>query len=516
MTTAASRSHRLLLLGFITLALAHSTAWADEEKASLETGDEAGSMGILEITLIADLVATLEKSQSYPIDRYGHEFAEALDLDTVGRVGFGAMMRTNWKLPLVLSTEVEADVVSGGWLNLPTDSERANEGTSMPFPDDVESQMRKGYGVFSVGPFLHVGGGLNTSKWGLGLLANDGAQRWEPGSAAFVDPRGGDIVERYFVATGPFPKAPFSLAAFYDRDVDDDALSAGDKATQFGAAAKLGKEDGLGAGVYIVAREQEAIDGDKTDVAAMDLTARVPIDFDKEGTQTLVLEGEIAYVHGRTTLAPSFDYQTHEVKQLGAVARATFDAGGWGVVFDFLYASGDRNLDDHSQNGFKADRNMEMGLLLFKHVLRAQTGRASITAGDLKLVGVPAEDLDRFATQGSMTNTLSFFPRGYWAPIDGLEVYGGPLLALAEVDVVDPLNTRVEGGAPRNALGGAPSPLLGVELDLGVRFRQEFWLTALTAGLEGAVFFPGGGLSGPTGDELGPLFGGRFIVEYRL
>ena len=77
------------------------------------------------------------------------------------------------------------------------------------------------------------------------------------------------------------------------------------------------------------------------------------------------------------------------------------------ILCDFIYASGDQNFDDHQQNAIKIDPNFESGLLLFRHVLAAQTARGPITAGDPNLVGSPSENLDRFPTRRSISNTYS-------------------------------------------------------------------------------------------------------------
>jgi hypothetical protein len=109
----------------------------------------------------------------------------------------------------------------------------------------------------------------------------------------------------------------------------------------------------------------------------------------------LKLEAELAVVTGKTTLAPTVDFPQHDVLQVGAAARATFDAGRIGAVWDFLFASGDQNLDDRRSSSFKADPNYPMGLLLFRYVTAAHTGRTPIVAGDPSLVGYRADNLER-------------------------------------------------------------------------------------------------------------------------
>ena len=53
--------------------------------------------------------------------------------------------------------------------------------------------------------------------------------------------------------------------------------------------------------------------------------------------------------------------------------------------------------------------------------------------------------------------------------------------------MVDPLNTRFNGGIAKNALDGSPGDYLGTELDVGVRQRLLLGGTELTVGVEGAV-----------------------------
>jgi hypothetical protein len=101
-------------------------------------------------------------------------------------------------------------------------------------------------------------------------------------------------------------------------------------------------------------------------------------------------------------------------------------------------------------------------------------------------------------------------------PADGLEIYGGPLLAWSAAPLVDPLNTRVGGGVPHNALGGVPGNLLGVELDLGVRFRMLLHGSELTVGIEGAGLVPGDAFEDVDGNGMGAVLGGRALLQYRL
>jgi hypothetical protein len=207
----------------------------------------------------------------------------------------------------------------------------------------------------------------------------------------------------------------------------------------------------------------------------------------------------------------------NEVVQAALAARVKITNPRGGGVLDLVAASGDQNFDDGKQTAFKADPNFEMGLLMFRHVLSAQTARAPATASDPNLVGVPNEDLDRFPTRRSVSNTYAVFPRGWFRLAQGLEVYGGPLLAWGEVPVADPRNSRFNGGYPANLLGSqAGGRFLGVEADVGLRGTMVLEGAELMLGAEGGALFPGEGLQGPGGVGFHTIYGGRLLARLRL
>jgi hypothetical protein len=249
-------------------------------------------------------------------------------------------------------------------------------------------------------------------------------------------------------------------------------------------------------------------------VGAFDLAGQVTVDAAPAVIATF--EAESALIVGETELGPTADFPVHDVLQFGAALRANLDAGIVGSVVDFVYASGDQNLDDDAQNGFKADPNFEVGMMLFRQVLADQSARSASTAGDPTLVGLPSEDLDRLPTRGSVTNTAALFPRVRVRPIAGLELYTGPLVAWTVVPIADPLNTRVAGGQPRNHLGGEGGLHLGTEWDLGVRYRALFWGAELTGGAEAGILKPGSALVKADGTSMDLVHGGRLMIDIRL
>ena len=462
----------------------------------------------LNLTVPLWLAARMETVNAFPVDAKGNTF----ETGAVGnfQIRLGLNFDTGRVLaPFQIALEYEHDLLTGG-VGGHTDL----DGEGLPNHHGLEQQIRKAAVRASLGTFAHVKGGLMTSMWGLGLVANDGAHSWAPGSAAFLDPRGGDRVARVMLATGPVTPMKLVLAAGHDWVRSDDNMLEGDTARQVFGSFMLGQGMPTGIGFYAVYRTQETETGSWTRVTAMDMYARTSHKLGDE--VKLTVEAEAVFIVGNTTLSPSPEFEEKSVMQVGAAIRGTVDAGWVGGVLDFLYASGDANLDDATQSAFKPDPNYEQGILFYRYVLAGMTGRATATASNKDVLGYAAQDLERFPTRESASNTIAIFPRGYIRPYRGLEIYAGPLIALAPSVPTDPFNTKMAGGQSRNALNGDGGHYLGTEIDLGARFRMLLGGTELTLGLEGGVFLPGDGLKDANDERMDPVYGGRFLLGYRL
>ena len=475
-------------------------------------------LGDTRLEMPLSLAVRADDVAAYPIDRNGTAQAAGVVVNPRLRLGLRFTGAKAWA-PWGVQAEYEHDLPTGAL------GSRGADGVGMPGTEPVTTQLRKLNVKVNYGSTLLVGAGVMTSHWGLGLVANDGAHDWEPGSARFVDPRGGDRVLRGFVATGPHTSLGLVAMVGVDRVLDDDSLlvqeeiaagkgGPGDTANQLVGAVSIGQPGTTWAGLYVAYRGQTTADGRGLKVTVID--ASVMAHREVFTRAKLSLGAEAAFIAGESSLAPTPDYPSQRVSQLGVAARAGLDLGGYGAALDGLFASGDRNLDDGSQNAFRADPNYELGLLLFRQVLAAQTGRAPVVAGDPLLVGAPAPGLDRFPTRGAATNTFAVFPRAFVRPVDGVEVYGGVLVAWAQVPPVDPFNTRVAGGTLRDALDGAPGNFLGTELDLGARGRFLVFGTELTLGLEAGYFLPGDAFRDAAGKPMAPVVGGRAMLSFRL
>jgi hypothetical protein len=460
-----------------------------------------------------------EYTTGFPVDAAGSDISAGWTLSPRLRLGLRVDSGAQWA-STNLHFEYEQDVPTGT-----VDFRRVPAGVGMPDSGGFDFPLRKAFvrASFKAGVFVQVG--VTTNHWGLGLVANDGAHGWEPGSALFTDPRGGDRVLRAMLGSLPLTEARIVATVGGDRVLEDPTLlwanemlpnsgAKDDTAWQVFGAVIFNYAQPSSAGVYLVQRWQNTSDGRFLNATVLDATGTLNRAIG-HGT-TMQLATELAWVSGTTNLSGTPTNPTQIVDQLGAVLRAAFDFGRVGTVLDLVYASGDQNVDDGGQNGFRANTNFDEGLLLFKQVLAGQTARAPITASSPSLVGDAPTGLERFPTRGAVTNTVTIFPRLWGRPAPNLEIYGGPLFAFADVAQIDPFNTLIAGGVSRNALNGVPGNYFGTECDLGIRYHVHLASTALSVGVEGGAFLPGTAFREASGQLMGSVYGGRVMLDYWL
>jgi len=147
-----------------------------------------------------------------------------------------------------------------------------------------------------------------------------------------------------------------------------------------------------------------------------------------------------------------------------------------------------------------------VGLLLFKHVLAFQTGRASAAAVELlKRLGAPTIPVESIATNGAFTNAAVLFPQVDVRPIPDLLLRAGVMFAWAPSKVVDPVQSlqRRDGTTVTddlvNFVGGRPGNYYGTEIDLRASYRLY---DHFVFDLEGAILFPGDALQDRNGDAV--------------
>ena len=359
--------------------------------------------------------------------------------------------------------------------------------------------------------------GVQTSNFGLGMLANAGAKDAEAGD--FGIQHGGSVVARagvggrLFYALGGAWRAVEPIAAFdlvvHDATAD---LLAGDRALQGILGLRFNVDDDHQFGLTAIYRNQRRDNGApgerSTDAFVGDLFARWTVM--KTADSALTLSGELVGITGTTTQSRSDNAEVLAVRQLGAVAKLNYRKGRLGLLFDGGFASGDQNPYDATISSFRFDSNYKVGLVLFDQVLGYQTARSGWRAADPLLTGVAPEGVDLLPSAGAVTGAWYLFPRAKYGLADWIDVYGGPLFAFTTAQLTDPFNTRINGGTPVNYLGGRPGNYLGTELDLGLTLHGDAtpWLH-ISATLEGGVLLPGDAFRTAAGTNMGPVGVGR-------
>ncbi len=348
--------------------------------------------------------------------------------------------------------------------------------------------------------------GLQTSDFGLGLVANDGEpDDWN----LFSQPYGGDRAFRALFATKPL--APFAMNHTLNNiylvvggDVvyrdDNAAYINGDRATQFitslfysGMNPNNPRESTL-LGAYFAARSQTDDDGDELDVMAFDLSGRQRW-YVGDGAWHLNIGAEAAVITGETTRAYSFSGEPKtDILGVGAAAEASARWIPMQLGFDLLagFAQGDANSDDDTLYRFRFDPNYKVGMILFDHYLPAVTRESYIRATNPEQSGLPPKGIEGFIADGAVENAIYLHPRVYFGDPEGFLTGIGFLWAVADEPVADPFATFEAGGERIGINGSDASTDLGFEVDVAARYRWPIWeQLRLEVKAEYAVFFPG-------------------------
>jgi hypothetical protein len=358
--------------------------------------------------------------------------------------------------------------------------------------------------------------GLLRSHWGLGLLANQGD---EPSPSVAASPFGhsrfADRVARVQLAVFPLAQArygqdrfrPLTVALAADAVVDDANASwqDGDRAYH-GILAVMGRYRALSAGLYAVYRNQEHAEGGQTEVAIVDVQARV--DLAGGGVRTW-LEGELAALAGTTDYSRSVMHQGRfDMLAVGGVVRFGLSSGRLEAVLEAGLASGDDNPFDARLNTFTFNREHRVGLLMFREGLKDVTATQATNIADPDYRGRPPRGYDRLPNGGAVQGAQYINPRVAVTAADGLTVLAGLLYGVSATDYTDPFWSGLAGGTPTGPNGAVGEDQLGVEVDLGVHYRVGgVGALQLSFMLEGAWWSPGAVFDSPDGVAASDVFG---------
>ncbi len=431
-----------------------------------------------------------------------------------------------------LMVRAEADVFSGVVVGdvSPQIPARAHTGTQL------DRQAWDGLGAaldpreLSVGYTTPIGllkAGLQTSQFGLGVLANSGDEDGE--KLLFDRQQGGDRVWRLLFVTKPFSSQGNALADVYtalggDLVWRDDFASwlDGDRAYQVIGSIFYQTEEAF-AGVYAARRRQYDADGSRLDVTAFDGSFKLPF-FSEHPTLDAHLAVEGVVLAGETDRVYPYD----ESDTMGVLGR------GMAIEFHGYHnktmlgthilaggASGDGNPDDGTLYRLRFDPNYNVGLILFDQFLPAVTRAYHQRAIAPEQQGEPPRGAENLINDGAIENAYYLNPRlSLGRENEGALLGLGALVAWSPQPWFDPYSTFAQGGEPVGIQGNTTELNdLGWEVDASLQYRASLLSGRLFMAVRGeaGVFVPGKAFRSVVDEQLSErysLFRGRIDFEW--
>lgn len=384
--------------------------------------------------------------------------------------------------------------------------------------------IRIGRQPATTGPGISLHDGSRSNRWGV--------SRYEPTADRFLfATKISEAIRMFTAGEGYVPDRSMDdgvfIAVAYDMVVQDDISVGGDDLHQvLGMVQWKAKDPDWGGLDWHDLKLQVAVGGRFGDEFDTEIFA-VPVTFEW-GLGPVHFLGEFSTIFGNTReiseglaalrQADETRRVIHNQEILGFGARAVLDVEIGPVVatLEFDYASGDSDpRDDSAQTTFYFARDMNVGLLLFEHVLAFESARsAHVGIENLSQLGSDSFPITELRSEGRFHNGIVLFPQVLYRPIEDLGIRFGALVAWADAPVTDPIMTLLNEDGEKisddavNWHGGKPARFYGTELDLQIEwsFREFFIWT-----LEGAVLFPGPALEDESGDATT-----AFLVQNRF
>lgn len=321
------------------------------------------------------------------------------------------------------------------------------------------------------------------------------------------------------------------FALFYDFMKQDEVQLLSDDLRQMGTALEFRSKqaDWLGfdwrdvlVGVRGVYLRNEQFD---TDVFGFPMIVSASVENVDVEFQYIHTRGKTREISEGFAALSSAQPQRQQLTAHGARAVADLNLGRVVLTMEFDYASGDDDPRSSTPiTSFSFARDMNVGLLMFEHILAFETAR-SVAVGVENLSGLDVESfpLTEVQTDGRFTNAVAVFPQVYVDVIKNEKsrvwLRTGTLIAWPEANgVVDPILTTLSEDGQEisddavNFHGGSPGNFYGVEVDLqlGWNFKKHFdWV------VEGGVLFPGNALEDENGDAVNSyLLENRFVFTF--
>lgn len=360
--------------------------------------------------------------------------------------------------------------------------------------------------------------GHTTNSWGYGILANTGENELD-----FDDQRLGDLVERIAFATKPFgAHSNLVTAVAFDVVYRDSNSSLVDGDVGLNAIGSVfWQQRNAFLGFFGTYRHQRDRDGDRINVAALDLHGRLEHSFPTAPVRIHAGFEAVTLLGQTNRVRPDARPEGVDIVSVGGLLRLGVEHRDrkFGFMLDSGFASGDNDTNDGTLRQHTLHPDFRVGMVLFPEVMGALSARNADRAADPARVGQAPAGTDNLPTNGAVQNAVYVWPRVYFRPIPNLTFRLGLLYARTVADFSAPFLTFRAGGVSRTPFDAAgTSHDLGLEIQAGVRYTHELPKGfAVHAGLEWGHLFPGAAFNDAAGRGMVDIDRviGRVVLEWR-
>ncbi len=393
-----------------------------------------------------------------PVGISGEKLGQSFVVDQ--RVRLGLLTRTSKSVWTAEADLFTGQIVGDTWDIAGSEDQRHRERLGIAGPDSFKPRKASLDLTTDIGTFNF---GLQTSYWGLGMIANDGAHDPDFGRNDF-----GDRVLRVRYNTRVVERLVVVAAA--DLVVEDDTSMLADSqyAWQLVGAMVWAEPQALRVGIYGVYRDQlEADQERRTQVAVLDGYIESPFHIGRLNAQA---GAEVALISGDTTRSSSYNARNGlAVLSQGALGylRVADPKERYAGKLRAGFASGDGNPDDGMSRDFTFDRDLDVGMVLFDEVGGALEAGAYAELTDPENTGHPPDGVESTVTEGSFRRASFLQPMVELRPLNFLELRVGYLAAWSTAPISQAYATYRNGGVPTNVAGEPTSGYwLGSEVDV--------------------------------------------------
>jgi hypothetical protein len=453
-------------------------------------------------------------SEGPKLDRDGTRIGQPFVLDQRIRLGVGLKVRS-------LEVDTEWDLLSGQlagslW-DLPVGIDDRHRGTYAAITPDGFVPRRLAVKLNRAA--FTFEGGLISTHWGLGLLANDGAH--EPVFGRVDDADRAVRLRTTFrplvTAKNAGPNAnKLNVSLAVDWGIEDDFGSFADRQLILQGIGSViwNDPDAVTAGAYVVYRHQRELLVDRvTNAAVLDGYVRANVPAGEQGHR-LEVAIEAAGIAGTTDRTLTYGARDGMIALSGGLlmdGRFALPEDRFTVRLRTGLSSGDPNPDDRYTTTFAMDRNVNAGAVMFDQVRSGIELATWALLNDPENLGHPPDGIDGLVREGAIAGAGFVQPILQGKPLSWLEVRGGVALAWQNGPVLHPFYSARAGGSERTQHDTKPfDGNIGMELNWAVDVSIPLPIGApdplkVEAVVQGAHARLGGAVAEVVGDDIHQL-----------